>query len=113
MLDFIPTGIDRNLDSNPRLARAFSIPIHQVQRIHTGRGAITVRQFPSAPKIDRTLTSGDDGAARQRAPVGDSLNDKQRGNDLPNPFIQRSQLWEVTNLSLCEEGQEDIHHCIV
>ena len=43
---------------------------------------VTTRQLPSTPSFELTDSSGDDGIARQRTLVGDSLNDEQWGDDL-------------------------------
>ena len=42
-------------------------------------------RLPSVPKLQHTgMISGDNSAARQCSLVGDSLNDEQRCDDLPN-----------------------------
>ena len=53
--------IDRSLNPNPKLA---------------GVHPTFTRGTPSAPGSELTDMSGDDGIVRQRALVGDSLNDE-------------------------------------
>ena len=60
--------VDRCLDPNPKLAKVLPKP--------TRRSAIT-RRFPLLPNVERTGMPSGDGVARQRAPVGDSLNNEQ------------------------------------
>ena len=57
------------LDPNPKPTRVLSIP--------TKRGAIATCRFPSLPNVERTGASSGDGVARQRALVGDPLNNEQ------------------------------------
>ena len=59
--------------------------IHGIHGIPTRKGTAITRQLPSAPSFELGGTPGDDGVARQRALVGDSLNDEQRGDGLSNP----------------------------
>ena len=65
-----------------------------------------------SPKVERNRTYGSDGFARQCALVSDSSNDEQWSGDLPNVITLDSQsgiaVTASTNLSLCENGQEDI-----
>ena len=73
-------GIDRILspDPNPELARDLSILIHRTQREPSRRGTTTTttRRLPSAAKVKRPYIRADDGAARERALVGDALDDE-------------------------------------
>jgi len=80
----IPMGIDRSLDPNLILARVRPTLTNRSHGVLTTEGTTATRQLPSSPNSERTDTSGD-GGARQRAPVGDSLNDEQWSNDLSIP----------------------------
>ena len=68
------------------------------------------------PRIERDdiVTPGGDGVARQRAPVGDSLNNEQWSDDLPDPVSAYSTRPKVAvaggnaNLNLSEDWQENI-----
>ena len=91
--------------------------IYRTHRVPTtGKGTITAHRSSSGPGFEPTDLSGGDGIARQRALVGDSLNDEQRSNDLSEPRgrirqpVRRSQSCESTNLNLGEDGQEEIRN---
>ena len=73
-------------DCNPRkLARVHSTLIHGTHGVPTEGGTTLTRRLLSAPCFERTKMSGDEGIARQRALVGDSLDDEQWSEDLTNP----------------------------
>ena len=61
--------IDRTLNPNP-LDGVLSILTHRTHGVSTRKGVITTR------KVEQTGMSGDGSAARQRALVGDSLNNE-------------------------------------
>jgi len=56
-----------------------------VLSISTKRGTIATRRFPLPPNVGRTGVSSGDSVARQRAPVGDPLNNEQWSDHLSNP----------------------------
>jgi len=66
----------RCLDHNPKLAGVLSIPSYRTRGVPTKRDALSTRQPPSTPNIERTGVSSGDSVARQRAPVGDPSNDE-------------------------------------
>ena len=82
-LHLIPTGIDRSVNPNPILARVCLKLADRSHGVCTREDTTAIRQ-PPAPKFERTGVSGDS-SARQRAPVGDSLDDEQWSNDLSIP----------------------------
>ena len=70
-----------------------------------------IGSLPLGPKAERSASSGSNTIARQSAMVGDSSNDEEWSDDLPRDVRQPAADWESkkrTNLSLCEDGQEDI-----
>jgi len=73
------------LHHNPRLARLPSIPSGRILEATTKRGTIGTRRLPLPPNVERTGVSSGDSVARQRAPVGDPLNDEQRCDHLSDP----------------------------
>jgi len=106
------TELDGGLDLGTKLTRARSILVHRVQSVFTRKGPTATRRLAPAPKVERTGVSGGDSVARQRTLVGDSLNDEEWCDDLSvvmsdNP-VRRPQGGKGTNLSLSEDGQEDI-----
>jgi len=62
-------GVGPCPDPNPKPGRVLSIP--------TKRGIIATRRFPMLPNVERTGVSSGDSVARQRALVGDPLNNEQ------------------------------------
>ena len=70
-----------------------------------------------APCFERTEMSSDEGVTRQRALVGNSLNDEQRSDGLSDPSHQttcpETGSQESTNLSRREDGYEEIRNGIV
>jgi len=72
--------IRRSVESKPILARVRPTSANGSHGVHTREGITAIRQ-PPAPNSERTDVSWDS-SARQRAPVGDSLNDEQWSNDL-------------------------------
>jgi len=77
--------ISRSLDYNPMLARVVSVPSCQILGVTTERRTIATRQFHLPPSIERTSVSSGDSMARQRAPIGDPLNDEQWSDHLLDP----------------------------
>jgi len=77
--------IGRCLDHNPRLARVHSIPSCRILEASTKRETIATRRFPPPLIVEQTGVSSGDSLARQRAPVGDPLNDEQWGDHLSDP----------------------------
>ena len=76
---------ERGVNPNAmKLVRTPSILIRRVHGVPAGKGVTTVRRLSSAPKDERTRISGRDTVARQRALIGDSLNDEQWSDDLPS-----------------------------
>ena len=73
-------------NSNPRkLARVHPALIHGTHGVPTEDGTSLTRRLLSAPCFERTKMSGDEGIARQRALVGDPLDDEQWSEDLTSP----------------------------
>ena len=110
------TEIDRSLtlNLNPKVPRTRPTSIHRTRGALTRKDTTITRQLSSGPSIERTEMSGDDSVVRELALVGDSLNYKQRSDDLSNPSsrqtsVRRSGLRESTNLNLSEDRHEDIH----
>ena len=81
-LVLIPIRIGLCLSPNTKLARVHSKFIHKVRGVLTRKGATVVSQPPSATSLELINTSGDNSVARQRALVGNSLNDEQRSDYL-------------------------------
>jgi len=79
-----------SLDHNPRLARILSIPSRRTRGVPTKRDVLAIRQFPSVPNVEQTGASSGDGVTRQRAPVGDPLNDEQWSDHLSNPSSHKA-----------------------
>jgi len=77
--------VRRCLDRNPKLARVLSRPSRRILEANTKRGTIATRRFLLPPNIERTGESSGDSGARQRAPVGDPLNDEQWSDHLSDP----------------------------
>ena len=77
--------IDRSLSPGPEFAGVHLVLIHRTHKSLTMGGTATTRRPPSAPNFERIETLGDDSVARQRALVGDSVNNEQRSDDLSNP----------------------------
>ena len=77
--------IGRCLYHKPKLTRVLSIPTRRILKLTAKRGSIATRRFPLPPNIERTGISSGDGVARQRAPVGDPLNDEQWSDNLLGP----------------------------
>jgi len=73
------------LDRSPKLAGVVSIPSRRILEASTKRDTIVTRQFPLPPNVEQTGVSSGDSAARQRAPVGDPLNDEQWSDHLSDP----------------------------
>ena len=78
-------GIACGSNPNPKLAGVLVTLIHRIRGV-TRSGTTHTRQLPSAPRFERTETSGDETFARQCVLVGDSLNDEQWGDDLSKPL---------------------------
>lgn len=78
--------IDCSLDLNSKTELA-GIHSRHIQPHGTTirNGTATARRFPSAPSPERADTSGSDGVAHQRAPVGDSFDDEQWSDYLLDP----------------------------
>jgi len=70
------------------LARVRPTLSNRSHGVLTMEGTAATRQLPSAPSSERADASGDSGA-RQRTPVGDSLNNEQRSDDLSIPRHMR------------------------
>ena len=64
---------------NPRLTGFLSKVIHLA---HSRGSTLTICRLPLAPNTERNDRSGGGSVTRQRASVGDSLNDEQWGNCL-------------------------------
>ena len=101
---------ERGVDPNAKLVRALSILVRRVHGVSTGKGTTAIRRLPSAPEAEGTGVSGRDTGARQRALIGDSLNDEQWSDDLPSHqtimFQDRSapgKKEKSTNLSFSED----------
>ena len=74
---------DLSFNCDPLPASVLSVTVCRVHGIHS---IIVSHRFPSTPDLERTDISGDDSVTRQRAPVGDSLDDEQCGDHLFNPW---------------------------
>ena len=117
-LHLIPMGIDPSFDPNPILARVRPMLANRSHGVLTSEGTTAIRHFPPTPSSERTDSSRDSGA-RQRAPVGDSLNDEQWSNDLSIPPshirqpVQEFRMRESTNLNLCENRDGQIRGFVV
>ena len=77
--------INRSLDPNRTLVRVRSVLIHRTREPHTSKSTATTRRHPLALSLKLTEMSGGDSIARQRAFIGNSLNDEQWSDDLSNP----------------------------
>jgi len=77
--------IDRCLNRNP-IATALSIPTRRTHEVPTKRGSIATRRSPLPPRVEQTDVSSVDSMARQRAPVGNPLNNEQRSDHLSDPL---------------------------
>jgi len=76
--------ISRSLD-NPRFARIISIPSRRILGVTTMRRTNPTRRFPLPPSIEQTGVSSGDSVARERASVGDPLNNEQWSDHLSDP----------------------------
>ena len=78
---------DRRFNPSPKLARAWhSMTIHRTHVVPTGINTTATRQFP----FERAAMPWNNSVARQRALIGDSLDDEQRSDDLSNPSSHRN-----------------------
>ena len=77
--------IDRSFNLNLRLTRVHSVLIRRIGAVSVMNDTTPTRRPPSTPCFERADTPGSDSVARQRALVGDSLNDEQWSDDLFNP----------------------------
>ena len=86
--DIPQVEIDRSCNPNFKLARVLFISIRRTHGVPTRKGVTTSRQLPSIPSYELTQMCGDNRVARQRALIGDSLNDQQGGDNLfgPSPY---------------------------
>ena len=82
--DLIQMRIGRSLIPNPKITRAHSKAIRRTHRVSVRKGNITCRH-PSGPNLERAEMPGGDSVARQRALIGNSLDDEQWSDDLYNP----------------------------
>ena len=71
------TDIDCRLISNPKLTGACPMLAHRAHWVPTREDTTRTGRSPLAAGFERAVTSGSDSVTRQRAPVGDSLNDEQ------------------------------------
>ena len=85
-LGIILMRIGRSLNLNPRFVRAHSMPIYRTRVVPVGKGTTATRRNLSAPSSERAEMSGGESIARQRALVGNSLDDEQWSDDLFNPL---------------------------
>ena len=81
----ISMGVDSDLNPHPKLARVPSMTIHRTHDIPVRESAAT-RQLPSASSVERADVPSGNGVARQRALVGNSFDDKQWSDNLPDPW---------------------------
>ena len=85
--------------------------IYRTHGAPTGKSATIPRELP----FERAEMPRGDGIFRQRALVGNPLDDEQRSDDLSKyiisirQLVRRSGSREGTNLSLSEERDEDDH----
>ena len=93
------------LDHNPKLARGVSIPTCRTREGPTNRGTIVIRRFPSPPKFERTGLSCGNSVARQRASVGDPLNDEEWCDHLSDPTSVASH--ETTGPEIVVVGRHE------
>ena len=77
--------IYRSLIPIPKFAKVYSAPIHRTHGDPIRKGNVTTCRNSSAPNFERAEMSGGDIVARQRALVGNSLDDEQWSDDLSNP----------------------------
>lgn len=77
------------------------MPIRQTRGIPTREGVTVVRRPPRAPGFERSDTPRDGGLTRQRAPIGNSLNDEQRSDDLPDPSSHETVYPKVVVMGKC------------
>ena len=99
---------------NPESAGILFVASHRTHGVHTRERTRNTSRLPSTRDVESTGVSGDDSVARQCAPVGDSLNDKQCGDHLFNPashLVAGAEIAVVerTNLSISDGRQEEPH----
>lgn len=82
LLHLVVRQFNHPLDSNTKLARSPSIHIHRTDGMPVRKGHIPTRRLPFTPKLNRADVPGRDGAARQRALVGNSYDDQERTDHL-------------------------------
>jgi len=79
--------ISRSLDYSSGLARVVSIPSSRIFEACIERNTTFIRQFALPPNIEQTGASTGDGVTRQRAPVGNPLDDEQWSDSLSDPSV--------------------------
>ena len=82
--DLIQMKIGRSLIPSPKVTRAHSKTIRRTRRVSIRKGNVICRH-PSGPNLKRAEMPGSDGVARQRALIGNYLDDEQWSDDLYNP----------------------------
>ena len=86
-VDLFPIGVICGLDPDPELASVCFITIHRTCGVSIRNNTAPTRQLPLTSRFERTEMSGDETFVRQRALVGNSLNDEQRCDDLLDPSL--------------------------
>jgi len=77
-LDLSPTDIHHRLDPKHKFARGvYLLLTHRTHGVPTGKGATATGQPLLAMSSELDGVSGGNGVPRQRAPVGDPLNDEE------------------------------------
>ena len=99
--------INRSLNLNPKLARGVrSTSIDRSHGSPTRKGVTATRKHPLAPSFQQIEVSGDGGGGCKRAPAGDSLNDEQRRDHLPNPSSDWTTRPNIEVMGEHEPGSE-------
>ena len=79
-------NIDYSIFPKPELASGvYPALTHRTHGVPVRKGVTTIRQLPLVPIFEPVSASRGGGSAPQRALVGDSLNNEQRSDYLPNP----------------------------
>ena len=74
-----------SVNLSPSLARTCSPHIRRSHGVLTRKVSTAIWRPPSGPSLELAHVGGNDGIARQRALIGDSLDDKEWSDDLFNP----------------------------
>ena len=77
--------VDRSLDRDPKFTRPISMLLCKTHGVRTEWVTIATCRMPSGPNVDRTGVSRDDCVARQRALVGDAIDNQQWSDSLSDP----------------------------